>query len=86
MRLLYADAAGNFYDHPALRPVGRTGDIFVELNRGDFIELPPGSSLVLIPGGRPVGAGGRPARARRAGGERPRRRGRGGGARGRAGP
>jgi pyruvate-formate lyase-activating enzyme len=61
VRLIYADAGGRFYDHPEVRPAGRTGDGFCELLREDLIELPPGSSLVLIPGGRPVGisAGGR---------------------------
>ncbi len=55
MRLIYADARGNFYDHPSLRPAGRTGDRFVELDRADLVDLPSGSALVLIPGGRPVG-------------------------------
>ncbi len=57
MRLVYADAGGGYYDHPALGPAGRSGDSFVELVREDFIELPPGSTLVLIPGGIPVGVG-----------------------------
>ncbi len=55
MRLIYADAGGNFYDHPGLGAVGRTGDRLVEMDREDLIELPPGSTLVLISGGRPVG-------------------------------
>lgn len=55
MRLIYADAGGNFYDHPGLRAVGRTGDRFVEMNREDLIDLPSGSTMVLISGGRPVG-------------------------------
>lgn len=55
MRLIYSDASGNFYDHPEVRAVGRTGDRFLDLGRDDLVELPSGSSLVLIPGGRPVG-------------------------------
>lgn len=55
MRMIYADAEGNFYDHPAVTAVGRTGDRFVETSPEDYIVLPPGSSLVMIPGGRPVG-------------------------------
>lgn len=55
MRLLYADADGNYYDHPALRAAGRTGDRYCELAGEDLIEMPSGASLVLIPGGHPVG-------------------------------
>lgn len=55
MRLIYADAEGKFYDHPTLRPVGRSGDIFVEMLPDDLIELPEGASLVMIPEGTPVG-------------------------------
>lgn len=55
MRLLYADKDGNCYDHPTVSAVGRTGDRFLEMGREDLIELPPGSSLVMIPGGNPVG-------------------------------
>lgn len=55
MRLLYADKDGNCYDHPTVRAVGRTGDRFLEMSRGDLIELPPGASLVMVPGGNPVG-------------------------------
>lgn len=61
MRLMYADSVGNYYDHPTMRAVGRTGESFIEMSREDLIDLPSGSSLVLIPGGHPVGiwAGGR---------------------------
>lgn len=55
MRMIYAVADGKSYDHPSLRPAGRSGDRFVELVEEDLIELPAGSSLVLIPGGTPVG-------------------------------
>lgn len=55
MRMIYAGAGGKSYDHPSLRPVGRSGDRFIELVGEDLIELPAGSSLVLIPGGTPVG-------------------------------
>lgn len=55
MRLMYADSGGNCYDHPTMRAVGRTGESFLEMSREDLMELPSGSSLVLIPGGHPVG-------------------------------
>lgn len=57
MRMIYADAGGNFFDHPSLKAVGRTGDRFVDLGREDFIQLPSGASLVMIDGGHPVGVG-----------------------------
>lgn len=59
MRLLYADADGNYYDHPTLRAAGRTGDRYCGLSAEDLIEMPSGSSLVLIPGGHPVGVSAR---------------------------
>jgi pyruvate-formate lyase-activating enzyme len=43
------------YDHHSLRAVGRTGDRFVELTGDDMVKLPAGASLVLVPGGKPVG-------------------------------
>lgn len=55
MRLLFADEENNFYDHPSIAAVGRTGDKFVELVEDDLIELPSGSTLVSIPGSRAVG-------------------------------
>ncbi len=55
MRLLFADDNNFFYDHPKVAAVGRTGDNFVELVKEDFIELPPGSTLVSIPGSQAVG-------------------------------
>lgn len=54
-RLVYAGASGRFFDHPDLLAAGRTGDRFVEMTKAEMIPLPPGSSLVLIPGGSPVG-------------------------------
>ncbi|MFZ5596236.1 MAG: radical SAM protein [Bacillota bacterium] len=59
MQLLYADKEGNYYEHPTLRPAGRTGDRFVQLVPEDMTELPSGASLVLIPGGSPVGVSGK---------------------------
>jgi pyruvate-formate lyase-activating enzyme len=54
MQLLYADEQGRMYDH-GLRAVGRTGDRLVEIVDEDMLELPPGASLTLLPGGAPVG-------------------------------
>ncbi|KJS17157.1 MAG: radical SAM protein [Peptococcaceae bacterium BRH_c4b] len=54
-RMIYADARGRFYEHPGVLALGRTGDLFVEPDEDDMIELPNGASLVLIPGGHPAG-------------------------------
>lgn len=56
-RLVYADEKGRIYDHRSLRAAGRTGDRLVEISGGDVEVLPPGASLVLVPGGVPVGIG-----------------------------
>ena len=53
--LVFAGDNGKMYDHHSLRAAGRTGDRFVELADGDLEKLPAGASLVLVPGGKPVG-------------------------------
>jgi len=53
--LLFAGDDGQLYDHRTLRAAGRTGDRFVELVDEDMEKLPSGASLVLVPGGTPVG-------------------------------
>lgn len=60
-RLVFAGNDGQMYDHHSLRAVGRTGDRFVELAGDDLEKLPAGASLVLVPGGKPMGitSGGR---------------------------
>lgn len=55
MFLLYSDERGRFYEHNGFGAAGRSGDRYVEITPEDVIELPRGASLVLIPGGRPVG-------------------------------
>ncbi|MFX4262676.1 radical SAM protein [Pelotomaculum propionicicum] len=54
-RLVFAGNNGQLYDHHSLRAAGRTGDRFVELTGDDLEKLPAGASLVLVPGGKPVG-------------------------------
>ncbi|MDD4169240.1 MAG: radical SAM protein [Desulfotomaculaceae bacterium] len=54
-RLLFAGDDGRLYDHHTLRATGRTGDRFVELSGEDMEKLPAGASLVMVPGGVPVG-------------------------------
>lgn len=54
-RLVFAGDDGQLYDHHSLRAAGRTGDRFVELTGDDLVKLPAGASLVLVPGGKPVG-------------------------------
>lgn len=60
-RLVFAGNNGQMYDHHSLRAAGRTGDRFVEMTGDDLEKLPAGASLVLVPGGKPVGitSGGR---------------------------
>lgn len=53
-KLLYADEQGQMFDYP-MGAVGRAGDCLVEILDGDVIPLPPGASLVLLPGSTPVG-------------------------------
>lgn len=54
-QLVYADPRGRYFDHGSLGAVGRTGDMFVEIEDEDVVEFPAGASLVLLPGGHPVG-------------------------------
>lgn len=51
---VYADQAGNTYDYPGLYAVGRLGNSFVEPVEEEFIPLPEGATLTLIPGRKPV--------------------------------
>jgi len=54
-RLVFAGDDGRLFDHRNLLATGRTGDRFVEV-AGEYMEkLPAGASLVLVPGGVPVG-------------------------------
>lgn len=54
-RLVFAGDDGQLYDHRSLRATGRTGDRIVEVAGEDLERLPEGASLVLVPGGVPVG-------------------------------
>ncbi len=54
-RMLYADSRGCFYDYPGVLALGRSGEMFVELDDGDMEVLPEGATLVMIPGGHPAG-------------------------------
>jgi len=53
--LIFAGDDGQLYDYRSLRATGRTGDRFVELTEEDMEKLPAGASLVMVPGGVPVG-------------------------------
>lgn len=46
---VYADKQGNAYDHPNFFTLGRLGNSFVEPTEEEFIPLPPGGTLTLIP-------------------------------------
>ncbi len=53
-RLLYADDRGQVYDHPGLLAAARSGDAMLP-PAGRPVPLPPGATLCLLPGRRPVG-------------------------------
>jgi pyruvate-formate lyase-activating enzyme len=53
--LLYADQDGNILDWPQLEPAGRSGYEWRRLQKGEWIPLPAGSELFLLPGRHPVG-------------------------------
>lgn len=53
--LVFAGDDGRLYDHHSLQATGRSGDRFVEISEEDLIKLPKGASLVLVPGGVPLG-------------------------------
>lgn len=54
-QLLYADNKGRMFEHDKFTAGGRTGNLFTEMTADEAIPLPEGASLVLVPGGRPVG-------------------------------
>ncbi|OAG27667.1 radical SAM protein [Thermodesulfatator autotrophicus] len=54
-RLLFADREGRIYDHPYLLAMGLSGYDVVLPEKEDFIPLPIGSALYVLPGRYPVG-------------------------------
>lgn len=55
MYLVYADEAGNVFDHPEWTALGRSGDMITEIWEDELIPLPEGATLVSLPSTRPVG-------------------------------
>lgn len=53
--LLYADARGNIFDWPKLEMVGRGGGGWTRMQPGDWVPLPEGSELFVLPARHPVG-------------------------------
>ena len=53
--LLYSNAAGEIFEHPALRMAVRSGASFHLPDTGSLVELPEGSDLFTLPGRAPVG-------------------------------
>ncbi|MBU0942814.1 MAG: radical SAM protein [Proteobacteria bacterium] len=53
--LVYADLKGNITDFPALHMAGMSGGQFLLPEKEDFIPLPEGSELFVLPGRLPVG-------------------------------
>ena len=54
-RLLFADSKGRIYDHPHLLALGLSGLDVVLPEPEDFIPLPVGSALYVLPDRHPVG-------------------------------
>ncbi|MEJ2023887.1 MAG: hypothetical protein P8Y00_02510 [Deltaproteobacteria bacterium] len=53
--MMYADAAGNIYDHPYYRMAGFSGNEPAAVTNGDLLPLPEFSKLFFLPGCPPVG-------------------------------
>ncbi len=53
--LVYADAQGNITDFPDLHAAGMSGGVFQLPSKTDFIPLPEGSELFVLPGRLPIG-------------------------------
>jgi len=53
--LVYADAEGRIFDWPKLEMVGAGGGEYKRVSPGEWIPIPPGSELFLLPGRLPVG-------------------------------
>lgn len=55
MRLVIADSKGKIYDVPGVEAAGMKGGHFFRLRRENFIKLPHGSELFMLPSRSPVG-------------------------------
>ena len=53
--LVYADAQGNIKDFPELSAAGMSSGSFLLPDKKDFIPLPEGSELFVLPGRLPIG-------------------------------
>ena len=54
-RLVFADTEGRIYDHPKFLAMGLSGYDVVLPEREDFIPLPQGSALYVLPDRHPIG-------------------------------
>ena len=54
-KMVFADASGTIYDHPALEMAGVDGGTPVPVAVSDLIALPRGSDLFVLPGRAPIG-------------------------------
>ena len=53
--LVYADAEGSIFEWPKLEMAGASGGAHQPVGPGEWIPLPPGSELFLLPERLPVG-------------------------------
>ncbi|MFP3869268.1 MAG: radical SAM protein [Syntrophobacteria bacterium] len=55
VRMVYADASGQIYEHPHLEMAGASAGRHLPVDEGLLEPLPPGSELFILPGRLPVG-------------------------------
>jgi hypothetical protein len=52
---VYSDEQGNIFEEPDLAALGRSWDEMWEIESGDMIPMPEGSTIVVLPGRRSLG-------------------------------
>lgn len=55
LRMVYADNQGLVYDDPHFLALGRSGELILEVSEEDFIPLPSGATLTVLPDRLPLG-------------------------------
>jgi molybdenum cofactor biosynthesis enzyme MoaA len=69
MQLVYADLAGNVYDHPDYVGLGRYAELITDIHDDELIPLPDGATLVSLPGTAAIGLNTRSGKMERLAGE-----------------
>ena len=55
LHLVFCDREGQVYDHPELAMAGASGGRWLRVPMRETVPLPPGATIVSMPGRRPVG-------------------------------